>query len=256
MILTINVSNSNVTLAGFSQNALTFSAQIHTELAKSADEYAVQISSVLQLYGHSTASVEGVILSCVVPALLSCLQKAVRHFFTKRIYVVGPGLKTGLSIQTDNPAQMGSEIVCCAVAALQNNAAPCLLIAMDTAISIALLDANGALRGGVLAPGVKIGADALCARTAQLSQVDLCAPIAGVIGTNTDACVRAGIVLGTACMLDGMIDLFCTAANTMLTVLATGEIAPVILSHCSHTIAYHENLIHTGLFALYQKNAK
>lgn len=257
MLLTMNVSNSEITLGAWENSALSFRTAVHTNPAKSADEYAAQFDAMLRLYQKAPQEISGMILSCVVPALLDTLRRALAKIFAGRIYVVGPGLKTGLPIRTDDPGQVGSDLVCCAVAALaRRTPLPCLLIGMDTAVSMTLLDRSGALAGGAIAPGLKIGADALCARTAQLPQIDLAAPVTAVVGTSSSACMQAGIVLGAASMLDGMIDRFSEAASAPVTCLATGDVAPVVLRHCVHTIAWHENLVHEGLYQLYLKNTK
>ena len=166
------------------------------------------------------------------------------------------GRKTGLSIRTDDPSQLGSELVCSAIAVLADYPPPCVIISMDTAVSITALDNRGALRGGAILPGVKIGVEALCARTAQLPQIDLSAPACGVLGTNSSASMQAGAIFGTASMLDGMIDRFAQALGGTPTCVASGELAPVILPHCLHKIYYRENLVLDGLYRLYQKNTK
>ena len=214
MILTVNVSNSNILLGAYQDDKQCFCSSMHTNLLKSADEYAVQFGSVLSLYGAQPEDISGVILSCVVPSMLACVRKALNHLYTGRIYVAGPGLKTGLSIRTDDPSQLA------------------------------------------ILPGVKIGVEALCARTAQLPQIDLSAPACGVLGTNSSASMQAGAIFGTASMLDGMIDRFAQALGGTPTCVASGELAPVILPHCLHKIYYRENLVLDGLYRLYQKNTK
>ena len=256
MLLTVNISNSNILIGAYEDGTRLFCSGMHTNPAKSADEYAAQLGSVLALYGVKPADISGVILSCVVPSMLSCIRGALGRLYADRIYIVGPGLKTGLSIRTDDPSQVGSELVCCAVAALSVTAPPCVIISMDTAISITALDKTGALRGGAILPGVRIGIEALCARTAQLPQIDLCAPADGVLGANTIASMQSGAVFGTACMLDGMIDRFAQALDTVPACIATGELAPVILPHCARPIEYREHLVLDGLHLLYQKNAR
>ncbi len=256
MLLAVNVSNSNILIGAYQGGARQFCSNMHTSPVKSADEYAVQLASVLALYGVQPADLSGVILSCVVPSMLSCLRGALGRLYAGRIYLVGPGLKTGLSIRTSDPAQLGSDLVCCAVAALAAARPPCVIISMDTAVSITALDAGGALRGGAILPGVRIGMEALCARTAQLPQIDLCAPAGGVLGTDTVSSMQSGAIFGTASMLDGMIDRFAAALNAAPACLATGELAPAILPHCTHAIRYHEHLVLDGLQLLYQKNAR
>lgn len=256
MLLAVNISNSNILMGVYENGARKFCSSMHTNPAKSADEYAAQLGSVLALYGIQPAHLSGVIVSCVVPSMLQCIRGALGRLYAGRIYLVGPGLKTGLSIRTDDPSQVGSELVCCAVAALSMAAPPCVIVSMDTAISITALDRNGALRGGAILPGVRIGVEALCARTAQLPQIDLCAPPGGVLGANTVASMQSGAVFGTACMLDGMIGRFAEALGAAPACIATGELAPVILPHCTHPIEYREHLVLDGLYLLYRKNAR
>ncbi len=243
-------------IGAYKDGTRQFCSSMHTNPAKSADEYAAQLGSVLALYGVRPADLSGVILSCVVPSMLSCIRAALTRLYAGRVYQVGPGLKTGLSIRTDDPSQLGSELVCCAVAALSIAKPPCVIISMDTAISFTALDQNGALRGGAILPGVRIGMEALYARTAQLPQVELRAPANGVIGANTVACLQSGAVFGAASMIDGMLDRFADALGKTPVCLASGELAPVILPHCAHSIQYLENLVLEGLYLLYQKNAK
>lgn len=257
MILTVNVSNTSVLLGAYEDGRQTFYASLHTNLSKTSDEYAVQMQSVLALYGRTPADITGVIFSCVVPSLLSCIRHALAHLYKGRIYSVGPGLKTGLSIRMDDPSQLGSELVCCAVEVLAAYPHPCVVVSFDTATTMIALDEKGAMRGGTILPGVRMGMDALSIRTAQLPQIDLTAPKCGVLGTNSTACMQAGAILGTASMLDGMLDRFADALSCRdLFCVATGEIAPAILPHCSHFIHYHENLVLDGLYRLYCKNAK
>ncbi len=256
MLLAVNISNSNILIGVYKNGARQFCSSMHTNPAKSADEYAVQLGSVLALYGVRAADLSGVILSCVVPSMLPCIRSALDRLYAGRVYLVGPGLKTGLSIRTDDPSQVGSELVCCAVAALSFAAPPCVIISMDTAISITALDKTGALRGGAILPGVRIGMEALCARTAQLPQIELCAPAGGVLGASTVASMQSGAIFGTACMLDGMLDRFAAVLDAAPACIATGELAPVILPHCAHSIEYREYLVLDGLHLLYRKNTK
>lgn len=256
MVLAVNVSNSQILLGAYVKGKRQFCASVHTNLAKSADEYAVQLHSILALYGMRSEEISGTILSCVVPSMLACVREALRRLYAGRIYIVGPGLKTGLMIRMDDPSQVGSELVCCAVAALALYPPPCLILSLDTATSITALDEKGALCGGAITAGVRIGLDALCTRTAQLPQIDLAAPAGGVIGAGTTASMQSGAVFGTASMLDGMIDRFTAALKQTPALLATGEVARVILPHCTHTIHYHDHLVLDGLYLLYRKNAK
>ena len=240
MLLAVNVSNSQILLGGYDGSRLVFCARVHADRAWTADEYAVQFSRVLSLYGCEAAGIKGIIFSCVVPALAETV----------------PGLKTGLQMHMDDPAQLGGELVCCAVAARALGPLPCVAVLMDTAISMVALDKNGVLCGGAILPGVRTGYDALCERTAQLTQIELRAPACGVLGTNSVACMQAGAVFGTASMLDGMLERFSLALNGEAACVATGAFAPVALPHCRHAVRYEEHLVLDGLRLLYEKNAR
>ena len=176
MVLTVNVSNTSVLLGAYEEGRQAFFASLHTNLSKTSDEYAVQMQSVLALYGRTPAEITGVIFSCVVPSLLSCIRHALSHLYSGRIYTVGPGLKTGLAIRMDDPSQLGSELVCCAVEVLAAYPHPCVIVSFDTATTMIALDEKGTMRGGTILPGVRTGMDALSIRTAQLPQIDLAAP--------------------------------------------------------------------------------
>lgn len=256
MILTVNVSNSSITLCAWETKQLRFSASLQANRARSADEYAVHFCSVLSLHHAAPEEIHGVIISCVVPSLLATVRRALTLLYSGRIYIVGPGLKTGVPIRMNDPAEIGSEIVCAAVAAKHEFGAPCLMICMDTAISITMLNEEGALVGGAVAPGVRLGVEALASRTAHLTEIDLEAPVPSVVGTTSYACMQSGVILGTAAMLDGMIERFEESIGRSLTCVATGELAPAVLRHCRRSIAYRRELVHSGLLLLWHKNAK
>ncbi len=256
LLLAVNISNSQITLGGYEADRLLFCARVHTDRQWTSDEYAVQFSRVLTLYGYDASQINGVISSCVVPSLADTVRRALGILYAGRIYTVGPGLKTGLAMRMDDPAQLGGELVCCAVAARAVAPLPCVVVLMDTAISMVALDEKGVLCGGAILPGVRTGYDALCARTAQLTQFELRVPASGVLGTNSAACMQAGAVFGTASMLDGMLRHFSQALHGPVSCVATGSFVPVITKYCCHPVQYKEHLILEGLRLLYEKNVR
>lgn len=257
MILTVNVSNSQILLGGYQDGARVFCASLHTDPSATADEYAVRMRSVLGLYEVDPRRLAGAILSCVVPSLLQPVRKALGLLYPGRLYVVGPGLKTGLQIRMDDPGQLGGELVCAAVAAKEQYPLPCVVVSLDTATTLLALDEDGVLRGGALVAGVRTGVDALCARAAQLPQVDLAVPACGVLGSGSVTCVQGGAVFGTASMIDGMVDRFARALGTgIASCVVTGELAPLIAPRCVHEVSVHEHLVLDGLYALYRRNTR
>lgn len=258
MVLCVNVSNSNILLGGYQEGTRRFCAALHTAAADTADELAVKMQAVLALHQVDAAGLDGAILSCVVPALLGRVRRALGLLYGGRLYVVGPGLKTGLAIRMDDPGQLGGELVCAAVAAKERGPLPCVVVSMDTAVTMLALDEAGALRGGAVMPGVRTGLEALCLRTAQLPQVDLSVPPCGVLGSGSVSCMQAGALFGTAAMIDGMLDRFGQALGLRRApaCVATGEPAELIAPLCRHPVQVHPHLVLDGLYALYRRNTK
>ena len=255
MILTVDIGNSNIVLGGVREEKILFEARLRTDATKTSDEYCIDVKTILDVYGFRTADVEGAIIASVVPQVLNSMQTAIKKLTGKTALVVGPGLKTGLNIQIENPAQTGADLVVGAVAALQSHKAPLILVDMGTAITISVLDKTGAFIGGCISPGVKISMDALTARTALLPGLQLDQP-KKAIGRNTIDCMRSGLMLGAACMIDGMIERMEEELGYKTTVIATGGIAKFVIPMCRRAIIYDKDLISKGLAALYRENRR
>lgn len=253
MVLCVDIGNSNIVLGGFDGDTLCFVARISTDTAKTEDEYASTILDVLSLRNVDRNAIDGCIISSVVPPLNSVIKSAVKFAFGIDSLIVGPGIKTGLSIHCDNPASVGSDIICACVAAGVIYGSPCLVIDMGTATKMSLVDKNGAFEGVSIIPGVIMGMKALSSGTAQLPQVSLEAPKA-LIGKNTADSMKSGIVLGNASMIDGMIDRFCEETKEDLKVIATGGLCETITAFCKHKITVDEHLVLKGLDIIYKKN--
>ena len=255
MILAIDIGNTNIVFGGVEGETIQFEARIHTDRLKTSDEYGIDLKMILEVYGIEEKSIEGCIISSVVPQVLNSMQTAVRKLFGKKALVVGPGLKTGLNILLDNPAQMGADLVVSDVAALRQYRPPLIVIDMGTATTMSVLDEKGAHLGGCVCPGVKISMDALTGGTSLLPGIRLDQP-KKAIGRNTADCMRSGIMLGNACMLDGMIQRFQEELGKTCTVVATGGIAKYIVPLCRTPIIYDKDLIIKGLAALYRENRR
>ncbi|MCI7096739.1 MAG: type III pantothenate kinase [Clostridiales bacterium] len=255
MILTVDIGNSNIVLGGVREEKILFEARLRTDATKTSDEYCIDVKTILDVYGFRTADVEGAIIASVVPQVLNSMQTAIKKLTGKTALVVGPGLKTGLNIQIENPAQTGADLVVGAVAALRSHKAPLILVDMGTATTISVLDKTGAFIGGCISPGVKISMDALTARTALLPGLQLDQP-KKAIGRNTIDCMRSGLMLGAACMIDGMIERMEEELGYKTTVIATGGIAKFVIPMCRRAIIYDKDLISKGLAALYRENRR
>lgn len=255
MILTVDIGNSNIVIGGVEGERICFEARLRTEATKTSDQYCVDLKILLDVYKVQVADVEGAIIASVVPQVLNSMQTAVKKLTGKTSLVVGPGLKTGLNILLENPAQTGADLVVADVAALKEYKPPLIVIDMGTATTMSVLDASGAHIGGCIIPGVKISMDALTDKTALLPGLQLDQP-KKAIGRNTIDAMRSGIMLGTACMLDGMIERMEDELGMKTTVIATGGIGKFVTPLCRRHIIYDKDLLIKGLAILYRNNKK
>lgn len=253
MILTVDVGNSNIVLGGIRGEEIVFEARLRTDTTKTSDEYCIDLKMILDVYHVKSDEIEGSIIASVVPQVLNSMKTAVVKLTGKVPMVVGPGLKTGLNIAIDNPSQAGADLVVGCVAALREHKAPMIIVDMGTATTMIVVDKNSSMIGGCIMPGVKISMDALTARTALLPGLQLDQP-KRAIGRNTIDCMRSGLMLGAACMIDGMIDRMEEELGYETTVIATGGIAKFVLPMCRHGIIYDKDLLLKGLAALYREN--
>ena len=255
MILTVDVGNSNIVLGGIREDAIAFEARLRTDATKTSDEYCIDLKMILEVYEVQADRLEGAIISSVVPQVLNSMKTAIKKLTGHNALVVGPGLKTGLNIKIENPAQTGADLVVGSVAALREHKAPIIVIDMGTATTVTVLDETGAFIGGSICPGVKISLDALTDRTALLPGLQLDQP-KRAIGRNTIDCMRSGIMLGTACMLDGLVERMEEELGSKATVVATGGIAKFIIPMCRTHIIYDKDLLLKGLAILYRENVR
>ena len=255
MILTIDIGNSNIVLGGVDAENIVFEARLRTDATKTSDEYCIDLKMILDVYNVSDSCIEGAIIASVVPQVLNSMQTAVKKLTGKESLVVGPGLKTGLNIKIENPSQTGADLVVGSVAALREHKPPLIVIDMGTATTMVVLDETGALIGGSICPGVKISIDALTERTALLPGLQLDQP-KKAIGRNTIDCMRSGLMMGNACMIDGMVERMEAELGQKATVIATGGIAKFITPMCKTPIVYDKDLLIKGLAALYRDNKR
>jgi type III pantothenate kinase len=255
MILAVDIGNSNIVIGGVDGDKIVFEARIRTDSTKTSDEYCIDLKMLLDVYGVRPGDVGGSIISSVVPQVLNSMKTAIMKLTGKASMVVGPGLKTGLNIRIDNPSQTGADLVVGSVAALREHKPPLIVVDMGTATTMVVLDETGALIGGSIAPGVKISLDALTERTALLPGLQLDQP-KHAIGKNTIDCMRSGIMLGVACMIDGMVERMEEELGQKTTVIMTGGIGKFIAPMCRRPMIYDKDLLVKGLVTLYKENAK
>lgn len=256
MILTIDVGNTNICFGGFESDELKFESRISTQASRMADQYAIILKDLLRLYDVESDSIEGAIISSVVPPVTHQIKNAVEKVCRCRVLVVSPGIKTGLNIKIDEPSSLGSDLVAGAVGAKAICRLPCIVVDLGTATKVYAVDKSGAIIGGIIAPGVKISLEALASKTAALPLISVSnePKIKNVIGTNTLDCMRSGALIGAACMIDGFIERFEEEIGEDCAVVATGGFSSVIKSYTRHNYDVRPHLLLEGLLSIYSKN--
>lgn len=253
MILAIDVGNTNIVIGCCKDKNIKFVERISTKPDNTVLEYAVSFKTVLELYGIDPKSIDGAIISSVVPSVTYTISEAVKKIVGVEAKVIGPGIKTGVNIVIDNPAQLGSDLVVDAAAGIAEYPLPLIIFDMGTATTASVIDKNGNYLGGMIIPGVNISLNALTAGTSQLPKINLVPP-KKVIGRNTVDCMKSGILFGTAASLDGIVDRIEAELGEKATVVATGGLAGSIIPYCNRKIILDDELLLKGLIVIYNKN--
>lgn len=253
MILAIDIGNTNIVIGCIDKDKTYFIERLATVRTKTELEYAVDIKNVLDIYHIKPSSIEGGIISSVVPLVTNVAKLAVEKIIKKEVFVLGPGLKTGLNIKMDQPAQLGADLVADAVAGLAEYPVPMIIVDMGTATTVSVVDKNRNYIGGMILPGVRISLDALTQRASQLSGISIDAP-KKVIGKNTIDCMKSGVLYSNAGAIDGIIARMEEELGEKATVIATGGLARKIIPFCKREIIIDEDLLLKGLWVIYEKN--
>lgn len=255
MVLTIDIGNTNVVVGCMDQDSIYFIERVSTDNKKTALEYAMILKTVFDLKNIKQDMIEGGIISSVVPPLTHVMIEAVEKVLGKTPMLVGPGIKTGLNIQMDNPNTVGSDLVVDAVAGVHEYGAPLIIVDLGTATTISVVDKNKNYIGGMIIPGMRVSMEALASGAAQLQRVSFEVP-KKVIGTNTIDCMRSGLVLGSASCIDGLIDRIYAELGYEPKIVATGGLAKIIVPICKHDIILDDALLLKGLYLIYKRNEK
>lgn len=255
MILAVDVGNTQTVLGLFEGEELRSHWRVSTEASLTADEVGVRVGGLLGLESLSWTDVAGVIVSSVVPALTDAYESLARQRIGVQPLVVGPGLKTGMPIRYENPHEVGADRIVNAVAAREEYGSPVIVVDFGTATTIDVVDEDGAYRGGAIAPGVETSAEALFSRAARLSKVDLDPPDRA-IGRNTREALQAGVLLGEAAMVDGLVRRVRAEIEAPeAPVVSTGGLAERMSPLCDTVDHVEPDLTLHGLMLVYRLNA-
>ena len=253
MVLAIDIGNTHILLGCFEERKVLFTELLTTDKTATDLEYASFIKSALEFNGQSVDSIEGVIISSVVPQVTGTIKKAVERFVSAEPIIVGPGVKTGLKIKIDNPAQLGSDLVVSAVAGIKEYGVPQINIYMGTATAFSLIDSEKNFVGTSIGAGMGIEAEALSSKTSQLPNIAFEIP-KHVIGTNTVDSMKSGLIFQNAALIDGMIERIEEEYGEKCVLIATGRYADIVAPLCKHKITLDKDLLLKGLIEVYYKN--
>jgi type III pantothenate kinase len=253
MLLAIDIGNTNVVLGVFEGERLRESWRVGTKSSITADEYAVIVKDLFAFSGIDFRQIDGIIISTVVPPLLSIMTEMSRKYFKIDPMVVTSELKTGITLSYENPREIGADRIVNAAAAFRLYGGPLIIIDFGTATTFCAVTAQGEYLGGAITPGVKISAEALYQRAAKLPRVELTRPRT-IIGRDTVSAMQAGILFGYAGLVDGIVERMKKELSPDARVIATGGLAGLVTPETKSTIEVRPNLTLEGLQFIYDAN--
>lgn len=253
MLLTIDIGNTQVALGMFDGDELIGHWRVSTDATATFDEMRWELIGILGMDGFTQEDIGGLCVSSVVPALTGTIRRVAPHVVSGSVVVVGPGVRTGMSIEIDNPREVGADRIVNAVAARDRYDAPVVVVDFGTSTNFDVVGPSGAYLGGAIAPGLEIATNALVSGTAALRNVEFTAP-RSVIGKGTVEAIQSGAVFGHAGLVDGIMERIAAQFDRDVTRVATGGLASTIVPHCTSVETIDPYLTLEGLRIIHQLN--
>jgi type III pantothenate kinase len=254
MLLTLDIGNTNIVIGLFEGDELVRHWRLSTVKERTADEYGIILTGLIT--GSARCRLDKInasIISCVVPALKETFVKTVSRYVGTKPLVVGPGIKTGMPILTDDPREVGADRIVNAVAAYSIYRSSVIVVDFGTAVTFDYVTEKGEYAGGAIAPGISVASEALFQRAARLPRVELAKP-KHIVGKNTEESLKAGIFWGFVGLIDGIVERMKKESGTKPRVIATGGFAPLFVKESKTITDMDEFLILKGLKIIYEEN--
>lgn len=256
MIFVIDVGNTNLTFGVYKGEELLATFRMMTKSPRTSDEYGIMITQLLESKGIKVKDLEGVIIASVVPDVMHSLTGAIIRYLDQEPLIVGPGVKTGIKIITENPRAIGADRIVDAVAAYEKYGGPVLVLDFGTATTYDLVLEGGEFAAGITAPGIRISSEALWTQTAKLPNIEIKKP-KSILAQETITSMQAGLMYGQIGQTEYIIEKVKEESKLpQLKVVATGGLGRIIADETKKIDVYDASLTLDGLRIIYEKNRK